>query len=155
MMYTSNFSASQLKAFMEIELKNKITDKLASYLETLESAVSSGYESAQEQMPLLVQEYLSLYFWDSLISFSLCFIMMVCGLVIIKKIWNWASKYDKGRTGNYNPYPPAILIPIFLLFCLSFLWIPLYYNLKSTIKVVVAPRVVILEEVKSLITSRK
>jgi len=120
-----------------------IESRINSYLDTIESSVTTAGDFMLEQTPLVVQECLAWYFWESLI-YALMYTS--CSIVIL---W-WISKVlNRIDFKNLGDHPEIILLVVpFSLGVTSV--IMAVENILAVFKVIVAPRVVLLEKISDL-----
>lgn len=132
---------------MDVEFKAKVQERIESYLDAIES---SG-EFVVEQAPLVAQEYINWVFWQSTIYacvFAVASVATIVPAAVISwKMWK-AEKKDVIEKG----LPPLSPFPVAVGVILSFIFlVPLVINLMSATKAVVAPRVVLLEQIRELL----
>ncbi len=132
---------------MDVEFKAKVQQRIESYLDAIES---SG-EFVVEQAPLVAQEYINWVFWQSTIYvcvFAVASVATIVPAVVISwKMWQREKKdvIEKGLP-PLSPFPVAVGVILSFIFL-----VPLVTNLMSATKAVVAPRVVLLEQIKELL----
>jgi hypothetical protein len=104
-----------------------------------------------EQTPLYIREFLSWYFWEAMFYVTCC-VTLLC---ITLSVAAWASKkYSKLRTkelekgerygGDSENFQITMAVA---LVASAGLLIPLFINAHDALKVKVAPRVVLVEEI--------
>ena len=124
---------------MNEELQNRLT----AYLDTIEESAATASEFAAEQMPLLVQEYLTWIWWSSLIFGLPCLLGAIAAAVLF-----FVGAIKEGRAGGRATWG----FPCAMISLLAF--IPLCAGVCASaatfVKVSVAPRVVLLEKVTEL-----
>lgn len=126
---------------MNEEMKKKFLE----YVDKLEGAANSVSEFAQQEIPLVLQEYLNWTFYSSLFCGLAWFVMLtLIGLLLMK-----LAIMGKNESGFESP---ECAFP--LIFSVAFHFIAivaLLTNMYTCVKVAVAPRVVILEQIRFLI----
>lgn len=135
-------------------MNEEIKTRLMNYLDIIENTVEKTGDFAAEQIPLYVQELLNWMFYESLFNIMtylfLCILLCIPAIVLrnyIKKITWEQFNIDTGNDG-FAEFISGVTI-IIALFGL----IPLYDAINSAklaVKTCVAPRVVLLEEIRKL-----
>ena len=127
---------------MNEEFKTDIESRITSYLDAIEASAGTAGEFVAEQTPLVAQEYLAWLFWGSVmksaglgVAFLLLSIVIYVAVRCMKKHEVWEVS-------------PFLAFPIFGLIFSSF---ELVRGLIQVVKVIVAPRVVLLEKVAELL----
>ena len=130
---------------MNQELKDMTQEKLTQYLEVLENSVTTGAELAQQEIPLLAQEILNWEFYSHLIiGLSLLLVSFLISLVV-----RLIYKHYKNISHNGGSEEE---VAMFLLGFSSALAAGFGgFQLTLALKVVVAPRLVLLEYIGGLI----
>lgn len=128
-------------------LEQNISD-LVLWIKTTATA-TQGFVT--EQTPLYIREFLSWYFWEAVFYVSICAALLVVTLGVA--LWA-AKKYTKLRAeeierGNiYNGSSEGYQIASAVALVVSgILLAPIFVNAHDALKVKVAPRVVIVEEI--------
>lgn len=135
------------KCIVTEKVKSELEAKLLSYLEALESATKNTEGFLVEQMPLVAQEYIDWYFWSSLGIAVFC-ATVVCFAVIIG-FWARMREIALEKAGcDVEQYVAMVIIAI--LTTVGFL-VGLLTSLYHVLKVVVAPRLVLLEKIHYLL----
>lgn len=117
---------------MNEELKTRLTGFL--------DAVEHGAEFAKEQMPLVAQECLNLAWASSMLG--ICLGLAGILLTIAAIIWACKSKIDEAE---------QMFVCMWSAFFCFIATVVLCFNIYFAVKVTVAPRVVLLEKVASLV----
>lgn len=123
-------------------MEKDLTQRLGLYLDEIEKAVKTGGEFAAEQAPLLVQEFLAWTFWEATLAMvaSLAAAALL-GLACRKLVkWNHAAE-------SYVDAEPLIVGGVVTGLVGLMMLIPAAINAHKMVKVSVAPRVVLVEEV--------
>ena len=128
-------------------LEQNISD-LVLWIKTTATA-TQGFVT--EQTPLYIREYLSWYFWEAMFYVSISAALLCLTLSVAL----WASKkYSKlkaeevKRDIRYNGDSENFQIAMaFALVASAVLLVPLSINAHNALKVKVAPRVVLVEEI--------
>lgn len=117
-----------------------LTQRLESMLAYVEEGVKASASFAAEQAPLVVQEYLAWYWWSAVF---LAVLFGFIGLVLIS-FATWLIRKD--------PDSDAIAPLLFMWIAGAlFFFIGVGNNVYDMVKVSVAPRVVVLEQIGKLI----
>lgn len=134
-----------------------VQERIAKYLDEIEKAVSTSAEFAADQAPQLVQEFLAWEFWSNAVCCVTFAIMAWLSIVLFRKAWNaipvlvtdkgWSGDSDRGLLKCISFVLVCALVPVFS--CVSI------GCAEHAMKVKIAPRVVLLEKVGSLIKGLK
>ena len=116
-------------------------DKLEKYLEEILQLIKSGIEFTAEQIPIFVQELLTYYIWFH--SSFVFMTLLVCAILVFVsiRIYKNASPSDKDVA---EVVAWIINIPTFLGLILA------VHHILQIIKVIVAPRLYLIEAIQSL-----
>lgn len=123
-------------------------ERLMKYLNHLEDLAGKTEDFAAEQVPLYIQELLTWMFWDSVMCAAFAALILVISLVLVGfgfKLLEHAKK-TKDDGLEFFGGMTVILMAILAVVCL----LPICINTKQAVKISVAPRVVIVEELKKL-----
>lgn len=131
---------------MDEEIKRRIT----SYLDELEKATKTTGEFVSEQAPLLVQEYLNWYFINNLFHAVIC---LVIAMILVRCVFKYYHLTYRLSDGDRAPLQ-FIIIAVTCLIS-GGLTIASISSVHLAIKVKIAPRVVLLEEVTSIMSLNK
>lgn len=123
------------------EIDEQLKQKLLSYLDGIESKANDVGGFLQSEIPIYCQEYLSWHFWSSFIGFMSFVILWPA--IAIPCAW-FLRKYIKENEPD-KAFPFAVVLFFSLVFT-----IPVTINLIELIKVVTAPRVVVVEHLRGL-----
>ena len=118
-------------------------EKLEQYLDELILLLKDGGAFALEQLPIFVQEYLTYYTWFHGIA-SLMLPLAVIILYILYRLYK--TGYIRKMEGE-----PIVIIPVLMSFGSSLLIVFGTYHAMQFIKVVVAPRVYLIENLTNLL----
>lgn len=130
-----------------------VTDKLKGYLEKLEEGATKGVDLLQEEVPLYVKELLNWMFYDAVISAGmLVFLAFITSMFALK-----FHKVASGQNNNWDKEPWFLLyIPVVALSIASIIMITdAAISAKKAVKVSVAPRVVVVEEITKIVNGDK
>ena len=121
-------------------------EKLLEYLETMESGIEKAVDFSAEQAPLVIQEYLTWMFWESIIA-GTALLLAAIGAWILLRIIYWATK-----EASQVDKEMARSIAWGIAFLANIIVLPFSgLNYMIALKVVVAPRVIILEKLAELV----
>jgi hypothetical protein len=129
-------------------MNDQLNEKLIEYLESIKETTENGITFASEQIPLVMQEYVSWVFWINSLYLSLWLIAWVvlftAGIIADRTLLKDREKYA-------DPPPKWIVCIILGVVCsvLSFFIIPEWAG--KMIKTQLAPRVIILEKIEHMI----
>ena len=131
--------------------KEEIQTRLLKYLDQMENLISQGVELGRDEVPQLVNELLQWVFWSNCISA----VVFVCIIAICGFAVRLSHKYIEPEPKSMfdTPFPKflAIGIAYAILIAVS---IPITCQfivcIEKMVKVQVAPRLVIVDELKSL-----
>jgi hypothetical protein len=135
---------------------DQLKARLEKYLDALEKGAQKAGEFAEVEIPQAIKEWLWWYGIEHAI-YALCFLagIVVVGVVchsLLRKSRAWAptSTWDKEVRGNCvgAAWTGRVLLPLLLS-------IGLVHHLMEVIKVVVSPRVVLIEKVADVIKGKK
>jgi len=125
-----------------------IQSKLAECADQLISYIQEGAVFVKDQAPLVAQEYLRWVFWEHLIWA----IVLALGVALFGYFTLWClqqgRKVEKEQgyyNGDWHIGAGFLCLPTIACLCASI------YNFSIVVKVLVAPRVVILETLKKLL----
>ena len=132
-------------------MADKLEERLDKYLDFLEKSLVDGTEFVKEQAPDVVEQYLAWEFWSSLGYAGITLCVMVL-MVYIIKVCNDDYNEEKKKPSpseealNLNGGLCAVTLAL-----LVFLVFPIFIvNVKNAIKVKIAPKIVVLEELHKL-----
>ena len=123
-------------------MEKDLTQRLGLYLDEIEKAVKTGGEFAAEQAPLLVQEFLAWTFWEA----TLAMIAWLLAAALLGLMCRKFCKWGRAAVSYLDQNPLFLGCVLSGLFGLVML-IPAAINAHKMVKVSVAPRVVLVEEV--------
>jgi hypothetical protein len=126
-------------------MNEEIQQRISSYLDAIEKHAQGAGEFATEQAPIVAQEYLSWMFWNSTIIIAACaLVITVCACIVYMSVRSIVRTKDP-----WDDHPEAL----FLVFPIMFIFFSVVHtvdNIQVSVKVKVAPRVVLLEKVAEL-----
>lgn len=125
-------------------------DQLKQYLEEFVHTLKQGGEFALEQLPIFIHEYLMWGFWESVILSILLLLSSVCLFKISWYLGKRAYNYESSGIFDDGELPfimgsaiSGVLSVMSLLFAIP--------NILTAIKISVAPRVYLIENLMNLI----
>ena len=124
-------------------MNEELQQRLKKYMDFIESSVKETGDFVIEQSPLVIQEFLSWYFYSHLFFLI---VSVVFGLIFI----SIAFYALKGPIINDNDDVDIIATIAVCIFSIISI-LSILYNSYNLIKVTVAPRLVILEKISELI----
>lgn len=121
-----------------------IQDKIATYIESAEGVVSDAYLLLQEQAPQLVEEIVKWAFWGQVLNAA-----FVLPLIIVFTLTIIYCLKAAERTNDEAWCAPA------LCFVAGFIFSVCVFSssVKLAVKAKVAPRVVVMEEIRAVMES--
>lgn len=131
----------------------RLTERLNTFLDWLEQSARSAESFTLEQAPLLAREYVAWQFWSSLISLLLCLLIIILGTIFATLLIRRGLDIVNGkkRGDEFACFFPAAFI---ILVCALLGGLGSYLNGATALKTHVAPRVIILDYVKSITAPR-
>ena len=133
--------SAEIASTFETEIQHRIT----AYLDAIEQSAGTAGSFVSEQTPLVAQEFLAWTFWCG------CLQCLVSSIAIIA-LWafiRWTYKAFKGP--KYFDDGPGIPVAMIGTFVISLLIASAYKGGYDAAKVSIAPRIVLLEKVSSLV----
>ena len=121
-------------------MNEEFQSKALDYLERLEGAVENGGMFVAEQAPFVVQEYLAWVFYSNLLGMFVFIVLSVLGVVASVRV----TKATWDESLGMHPVCTFAWIGVVVLSCMAFV------SAYSLLQVVVAPRVVLLEKLSTL-----
>ncbi len=133
-------------------MNDEVKMRLLKYFDILEGSVKNAADLAKTEIPDIIQEWISWEFYSS-VTLALFFFSMIIGLLCLsKKVINLCFTYEFHYKEDKNAARfLSIGIPLFIS---SLLFWGCCYNSYYAIKIKIAPKVVILEKITSLIKNR-
>jgi hypothetical protein len=160
LMVTPSFAQNE-----ETTTENKWDTKAYEIVEWVQEKAQDVESVASEEIPLLIQEYLSWIFWENAISAAIEIIFVA--LVIAWCLWitsNWkkqSKRYkEEWNRGDFNPFEDSssVLLPASIVFAGISIFFSLIIvipfavsDVKDCVKVKLAPRVILVEKAGELI----
>jgi H+/Cl- antiporter ClcA len=140
------------------EIKNDFMARLekagVDAIEATTEFMRTSKDFASEQIPLYVQELLTWGFWDAIISCVFCLATALLSLAIMTVVFKKFRAFLK----HENDPVFAVVVQIFvIIICLTVLALPIkgfIMHGKEAIKIKVAPRVYLVDEVSKQINQR-
>lgn len=120
-------------------------DQLKQYLKEFVETLKQGGEFAQEQLPLFVKEYLTWGFWEAIVLSIVFLLFTIGGLVLGKYIY---KKLKENDPFDEFGYVFGIVISCFASICA---FIGMVTHIMTAIKITVAPRVYLIENLMNLL----
>jgi len=115
--------------------------KMVEYLQTFEDGVKKAGEFSAEQAPLVVQEFLAWEFWSHSVGAVVCGAAIIAIALVIRKIWSVTASFDELRFGG-TLFGGMACVGLAVGVCV---------NSYCAGKVAVAPRIVVLEKIATLV----
>jgi hypothetical protein len=129
-------------------MNDAMQTQIATILEKAQDNVGQAVDFAMTQAPLLVQEILNWEIYSSVFFMGICAIIMFIGLMAVRpKVWKWASTPDCFCRSDRV----SILVPITGCCAVVGSSAPFFVNCYDLIKVLVAPRIYLIEYFTGLI----
>lgn len=127
---------------MSVEMTEEIKVKVIEYLQTFEQGIKKAGEFSAEQAPLVVQEFLAWEFWGNVIPAVSLLLLVLTSLVVTAVIW----KKTAGESFSEPRFAATLVTGLLTMF----LAIPIGICSTNAAKVAIAPRLVVLEKISSL-----
>lgn len=134
----------------EIMNKEEIQARLLRYLDQMESLISQGVELGKDEVPQFVNELLQWVFWSNCLNI-VCFVIILAGLGALIR---FSHRYNLDQSNDDAP-PRFIVIGIAyvvgIIISIVMIGDGILPSVRKVVKVQVAPRLVIVDELKSLV----
>lgn len=124
---------------MDEKLKEKLNESLTHIIDWVERNGNEAENFLREQTPLVIQELINWNFYFSLILGTIFLLLGVILLFLLKPVYKWLSKTQDGE-----------LIGLHVVVSVAMFFLSIIYFIQS-LKITIAPRLFILEYIKSLI----
>lgn len=127
-------------------MNSDVRDRIEGYLDAIESAANTAGGFVVEQAPHVAQEYLVWRFWSNVAIAIVCAVVIIVWLAYVRRIWKLAGDtvyHSINAEFATKVSGSLIMLPAVVGFLVSSF---------CAIKVCVAPRLVLLEKVSSLIS---
>jgi len=124
-----------------MEINEEIKQKMIQYLQSFEAGIKKAGDFSAEQAPLVVQEYLAWEFWSHFAGAVVCLVTVLTIAVVLWKIFKSTKPFDELR------FAGCLIGGM----CSVGLIIGLMVNSYCAGKVAVAPRIVVLEKIATLV----
>lgn len=135
-------------------MDNQLTDRLNALLDFTVKSLETTKDFVVEQTPLLIQEYIQWGFWSNIISASISLvILIVCVYCTTIGRSSLLKKYFKDEN-NEGWFIAAVILTIASCIFGMFALEDFVNHIKTVVKIQVAPRVYILQELKTLLPSK-
>lgn len=123
-------------------MNEEIKKKMLEYVEHMEVVVGKMGEFAQQEIPLVIQEYLTWYFYSHLFQGIVTIVLLMPFCIFLYRV----SRFYKPKL---DPDDPAVAMPLIAAIVLLMIGTAAFCtNLYECVKVSVAPRVVMIETLK-------
>lgn len=132
---------------MNAEVEKELTKNIEKVAGWVASTASEGEAFVREQAPLVAQEIVNWHFWS-----SVCIVAIMAALSV-PVIWCIYLLVRFLLQGGANPerYGEAAFCVLVILVCVQVgLTIPAFINSYEAVKAAVAPRIVIIETLRTL-----
>lgn len=120
----------------------EIADRLTKYLDTLEKGLDKAGDFIAEQAPLVVQELLAWRFWEA----AMLAVVLALGVLLCIALWKPAKHFQIDDYDECGPLFARIILATTITVMTGFA----IQNGIAAVKVKVAPRLIVLEEVRHL-----
>jgi len=138
---------------MTDEFKSQLKIKILEYLTSLESTVTNTVDFAKEQLPLIVQEYISYCRCSYTLTLLFCSFCLTAILVYNYKL---ISSIIKGTFYIDSDFKVGFLVisSVLSMILSIFFGIKVHDNTDKTIKAWIAPRVLIIDYVREEVSDK-
>lgn len=127
-------------------MNDEVKDRLVRYLGTLEEMTRAGADTASEQLPDIAQQFVAWHLWSNTIWATWWFAVMCILVYGLVRMWLWAKGQSPEDVGGPCCFATVLggagVVGCFSSFCLC---------ADGVLKALVAPKVLVLEEVIRLI----
>ena len=132
------------------DIENALVANIGELSAWIKTAANNTGNFLSEQTPLYVQEYVNWYFYSNLAWIAFGTVMpLILGIIFLISL-NKSSKYVWTDEFHISVPVTAVSGIVFVLFCMNFL-IGTTNNIQNCIKAKIAPRVLVVDHIKSLI----
>lgn len=134
-------------------MNEELQTHMLEYMSSLERGIKSAGDFAVDQIPLVVQEYVSWYFWDS-VMFALC--GLIISLVFITygiTLNKYVNNNREETTDDDATFIKAIAGLCYVVALLFFIFMT-GGNTRHAVKAEVSPRVIVIEWVADHINTK-
>jgi hypothetical protein len=130
--------------------KEEIQTRLLRYLDQMESLISQGVELGKDEVPQFISELLQWVFWSNCLNI-VGFAIILAGVVVLIR---FSHRYNLDQSSDDVPPKGVVLLLVYVVSVA--VSIPVVINgilpsVQKVVKVQVAPRLVIVDELKSLV----
>lgn len=126
-------------------MTDEMKAQLAQLLAFLNDSIKGGKEFVAEQAPQFVKEMLAWYFWESVIWIIIGVVVAIISYIAKRKI------IESLDTKMYNYGESVTMINAIYAVVMAIAFIVICSNVMEAVKVKVAPRVVLVDQVKAMI----
>lgn len=127
-------------------MDKQLEKNLSALTEFLTKAMSQAYDLSKQEVPVFVKEYLAWYFYSNLFDIITFSILLIIGSIVSYKLFKKASVVSKQGHDPFGYQMAGGCIGIITVILI----LPVMEATSNCIKVSIAPRIVLLEEVKHL-----
>jgi len=131
-------------------MNNNLEQNLNDLIVWIKTTAVATQGFVTEQTPLYIKEYLNWYFWESIFFLSLS--MIIAGIILGVIIF-CHKKIAKIRVDKFianERIEDYIITRVVSIVFFVFMFIPILTNAHNALKVKIAPRVILVQEFKSL-----
>lgn len=130
--------------------KEEIQTRLIRYLDQMESLISQGVELGKDEVPQFVNELLQWVFWSNCLNI-VCLVIILAG---VGGLIRFSHRYNLDKSSDNVPPKGVVLLLVYVVSVA--VSIPVVIDgilpsVQKVVKVQVAPRLVIVDELKSLV----
>ena len=133
--------SAEIAGTFETEIQHRIT----AYLDAIEQSAGAAGSFVSEQTPLVAQEFLAWVFWCGCLQF----VTSILGIIAAWAFIRWTYKAFKGK--DYFIDGPGIPVTMIGIIVFAALLGSACKGGHDAAKVSIAPRIVLLEKVSSLV----
>lgn len=125
---------------------DKIKEKISEVLPRLIEFVEKTAATAGEQVPLFIQELLSYSLWSQVLGICVTLTILIAGIWAMRYSYKVAGKIDD----DSSEFGFMVVIVIIAFFAAVISFITIIIQADEMVKIVLAPRVYILDYLRSL-----
>lgn len=132
-------------------MENKIQDVLITYINKFGGFVEKAIDTAMEEVPKIIKEYLDWSFWEAVISLSFSIVILIALAFLFKFFLERANKVIKENKGlgyydrseaYIGYYSAAVVSQIFI----AIVFFSAFDEIKTIVKIQIAPRIFLIEK---------
>ena len=131
-------------------MDEKIQSALADILKLLTDGAQAVGTAAQAEVPVLVQEILLYRFWEAVVWGTIALTPVVLLSFAIRALWRW--KKLPTNQHDADAHAAAIFGALVLSVILVVVSVAAIAQFMTAVKITVAPRLYLLEQVKTLVS---